>query len=60
MLVGLGHLREVVVRALCRHVHALEPRQPLEDGALRLTVEDHLPLEVVVDRVGGGGAAGRL
>ena len=51
VLVGLGHLREVVIRPLRRHFHALQPGQALEDRSLRLSVETHLPLEVVVHRI---------
>ena len=58
MLVGLGHLREVVVRPLRRHVHALQPGEALEDCGLRLSVETHLPLEVVVHRIAGRGSFG--
>ena len=58
VLVGLGHLREVVVRPLRRHVHALQPGEALEDCGLRLSVETHLPLEVVVHRIAGRGSFG--
>ena len=58
VLVGLGHLREVVIRPLRRHFHALQPGQALEDRSLRLSIETHLPLEVVVHRITGCGSFG--
>ena len=51
MLVGLGHLGEVVVGPFGLDAHGLEPGQGLHDGGLRLAVEEQLALEVVVHLV---------
>ena len=51
VLVRLGHLREVVLRPLRGHVHALEPGQALEGGGLEaISIKIGLPGKLILSK----------